>query len=153
MDHLKALAIKFIITLIVLFSILGIFNNATISNILLISALVTGVSYIVGDIFILPRFGNLIASIADFGLTFLSVWLLGALLFTPEFGLVPATLFIAALTTCTEAVFHIYMQTKVLDNEDEIYIDRSTVQHLQTEIGEENPNPDYIKKRENDSET
>jgi len=83
MDHAKALVIKFVAISIVLLSILSIYDTSTLGGILLISLFVTGVAYFLGDLFILPRYGNLIAIIADVALTFISVWLLGMLLFRP----------------------------------------------------------------------
>lgn len=152
MKHLKAIGIKFIAITIVMYSVLAGFYTATVGNIFLISILVTGLSYVLGDLFILPRFGNLTATIADFGLTFFSLWVLTSLFFQTDYGIVTASLFSAILVSSTEAIFHLYMQSKVLHNEDEaLYI--PDVNRYQTEYGEENPEWDIIeikkdKKRE-----
>lgn len=153
MEHVKALGIKFIVISIVLFSILSSFYTATLGNILVISLLVTGVAYVVGDLFILPRLGNLIATIADLGLAFIAVWMLSELFFVADYGIVTASLFSALLIACSEAIFHLYMNRKVLQSEEEIFVkNRNTnVGNLQTEFAEEEYDRDIIeldKKRE-----
>lgn len=148
MSHLKAISIKFLIIATIVFSTLGIFSGASLWNVLFISLLVTGIGYVVGDLFILPKLGNLIATIADFGLAFLSIWILSAMFFQAEFGLLPTTLFASILISCSESVFHIYMNNKLPNDHDEIYIrNRSNNLNVQTEFGEENPDQDYIKRR------
>ncbi|MBM7571003.1 YndM family protein [Aquibacillus albus] len=155
MKHLKAISIKFLVIAIVLYSILTSFYSASLLNIFIISVLVTGVAYVVGDLFILPRFGNLIATIADFGLAFGAIWLLSVFFLGLEYGIVAASLFCAILISLTEALFHIYMDNKVLHNGDEeIYVDRyQTSRQLQTEFSEENPDIDIIElKKKKDGE-
>ncbi|MFC4323567.1 YndM family protein [Litchfieldia salsa] len=118
MKHLVALGIKFGVISIVLLSVLSIFTYATISGILVISLLVTGVSYVLGDLFILPRFGNLVATIADFGLAFLSVWFLSSFFIEATFPIITASFFIAIFITLTEALFHVYMKSRVFNSEE-----------------------------------
>ena len=114
MNHVKALGIKFIVISIVLLSILGIFSEtATLGEILIISFLVTGVSYILGDLYVLPKFGNLMATIGDFGLSFLSVWALSSIFLEPNFSIVAASLFAALFITFSEALIHPYIQNKI----------------------------------------
>ncbi|MRH44680.1 DUF2512 family protein [Aquibacillus halophilus] len=149
MDHVKALGIKFIVIAIVLFSILAIFNNASLTNILIISILVTGVSYLIGDLFILRRYGNLIATVADFGLAFISVWLLSTLFFQVEYGIFSASLFIAFFISISEAIFHMYMQRIVFKQDKEIYINRRVLSNnFQTEFSEEKLDRDIIELRD-----
>ncbi|WP_186578189.1 YndM family protein [Aquibacillus kalidii] len=146
MNHLKAIGIKFIVISIVLYSILAGFYTATIGNIFVISLLVTGVAYVLGDLFILPRFGNLIASIADLGLAFLSIWLLSSVFFAEEYGIMSASLFSAILISCSEAVFHLYMNSKVFHKDEDVYInrDKQFSGDFVTEFGEEEYDSDVI---------
>ena len=67
MDHLKVIGIKFIVIAVVIYSLFGILYNATLMNLFWISLLITGISYLIGDLFILRKFGNIKATIADFG--------------------------------------------------------------------------------------
>lgn len=70
MKHLVALLIKYTAISAVLLVILGIFQDISIPRVLFISLIITGTAYAIGDLFILPRYGNTIATIADFGLSF-----------------------------------------------------------------------------------
>ncbi|MEH7382144.1 YndM family protein [Bacillus sp. JJ1533] len=117
MRHFKALGIKFIIISIVLLSLFGIFRGASISKILVMSLLVTGIAYLIGDVFTLPRMGNLFATLADFGLSFFSIWLLSYLLLENTSSLITASLTAAAVITACEALFHAYMKEKVIGDE------------------------------------
>jgi hypothetical protein len=139
MKHLKALGIKFIVTSIVLLSVLGIYYNSTILEIIMISALVTGVAYVVGDLFILPKFGNIVATLADFGLAFLSIWGLSLLFIAPPDRLATAALFAAVFIMLSEALFHAYMENKVLDKgQNNITFNSTSFQNkFQTELAEE----------------
>ncbi|WP_138418469.1 YndM family protein [Aquibacillus sediminis] len=148
MNHFKTIGIKFLIIGTIVFSMFGIFGGASLTDMFIISLLVTAVAYVVGDLFILPRFGNLFATIADFGLAFLSLWILGLLFFAPEFGIVPTALFTAFFIACTEAVFHIYVNNQTPHDHDEIYLENRRM-NAQTEFAEENPDKDYIKRHHN----
>ncbi|MFD1038275.1 YndM family protein [Virgibacillus byunsanensis] len=134
MNHLKALGIKYIFTMIVIFSIFGIFYNASLGRLFWISVLVTGVAYLIGDLFLLPRFGNLVASIADFGLAFIAFWVLGNLLIQVSIQIIPVSLFAAFFITCCEPLFHTYMEERVLHKRREV----RPSHRLQTEVAEEN---------------
>ncbi|WP_010281757.1 YndM family protein [Bacillus timonensis] len=148
MRHFKAIGIKFIVISIVLLSLFAIFRGASISNILLMSLLVTGIAYLIGDLFTLPRMGNAVATIADFGLSFFSIWFLSYLFMENTSSLITASLTAAALITASEALFHAYMQKKVLKDENQQQISRQLQPSFQTEFAEENDiNPDEIKKK------
>ncbi|MBJ8055288.1 YndM family protein [Bacillus cereus] len=122
MKHIVALLIKYTAITAVLLIILGIFQDISIPRVLLISLLLTGAAYLIGDLFILSKYGNMIATIADFGLSFFGIWLL-----TPLFTDLDSTRnigfssFIAALIIGgIEVFFHIYMQKLVLRNDNEL---------------------------------
>lgn len=122
MKHFWALLIKFAAIGTVLFSFLSIFNTASLPVILFISVMTTAVSYFVGDLYILPKFGNFIATIADFGLSFVLIWFLSALMINTS-GSMLATIFFIALTIAgVEALFHIYVNTHVNSNSAESFI-------------------------------
>ncbi|MBE4906902.1 YndM family protein [Bacillus luteolus] len=139
MKHLKALGIKFIFTSIILLSVFGIYYNSTVLEILMISALVTGVAYVIGDLFILPRLGNMVASLADMGLAFLSIWGLSLLFINPPDRLALASLFAAVFIMLAEALFHAYMENKVLDQgRNNMTFNMTSFQNkFQTELAEE----------------
>ncbi len=148
MKHLKALGIKFIFTSIILLSVFGIYYNSTVLEILMISALVTGVAYLIGDLFILPRLGNIVASLADMGLAFLSIWGLSLLLIAPPDRLALASLFAAIFIMLSEALFHAYMENKVLAKGlNNMTFNMTSFQNkFQTELAEEHDLHDLNKR-------
>ncbi|MFS0674026.1 YndM family protein [Ornithinibacillus sp. 179-J 7C1 HS] len=137
--NVKALGIKFIINLIVVYSIFGIFYNASLVNLFIISVLTTVIAYVVGDLFILRRFGNIVASIADFFLAFVTLAVLGGLIIQTDMPIVLASLFAAFFLVLTEPLLHAYMQEKGPDEKKDRHLASG---NLQTEFAEETtPNP------------
>ncbi|HDR7904013.1 hypothetical protein COM66_27640 [Bacillus cereus] len=122
MKHIVALLIKYTAITAVLLIMLSIFQGISIPRVLLISLFLTGTAYLIGDLFILPKYGNGIATMADFGLSFFEIWLLTSLFTnldaTHNIGF---TSFLAALIIGgIEVFFHIYMQKLVLRNDNEL---------------------------------
>ncbi len=122
MKHIVALLIKYTAVTAVLLVILGIFQGISIPRVLLISLFMTGAAYLIGDLFILPKYGNMIATMADFGLSFFGTWLLTSLFTnldaTRNIGF---SSFLAALIIGgIEVFFHIYMQKLVLRNDNKL---------------------------------
>ncbi|WP_176764796.1 YndM family protein [Natribacillus halophilus] len=133
MKHVGAVIIKFLMMTFVLWFIFGLFGDVSFANILLISVVLTGVSYLVGDLYVLSNFGNTAATIADVVIAWLGIWALGNALF-PNWGLFWLALLTAATIAVFEAFFHIYMEKIVLTDEDSTSNDTSS-KHLQTEFG------------------
>lgn len=136
MDHVKALGIKFIAIAVTIFSIFGIFYDATLINLFWISLLVTGISYLIGDMFILRRFGNITASISDLGLSFLLLWGLGNLFIENGMPIVYASLLTAFFITCCEPFIHGYIVENFSDP-PEPHERAHTPNILQTEFGKD----------------
>lgn len=63
MKHIVALLIKYTAITAVLLIMLSIFQGISIPKVLLISLFLTGTAYLIGDLFILPKYGNAIAEI------------------------------------------------------------------------------------------
>ena len=130
MKHIVALLIKYTAITAVLLIMLSIFQGISIPRVLLISLFLTGTAYLIGDLFILPKYGNAIATMADFGLSFFGIWLLTSLFTnldaTHNIGF---SSFIAALIIGgTEVFFHIYMKRLVLRNDDKL-TNHNHIQH------------------------
>ncbi len=136
MKHLMALGMKFVATSIVLLSILSIFSGARISEILLVSLLLTLVSYALGDLFILPRFGNVVATIADFGLSFLLIWFMGYLFLSPTVSIITASIFAAIFISLTEALIHAYLLNRT-NREENRRTTNIRMNQYQTEFAQE----------------
>ncbi|NLL38080.1 MAG: DUF2512 family protein [Clostridiales bacterium] len=75
MKHVIALAAKFILIAVILEIVLNIMTALSFWQILMISLAVTVASYIIGDLIVLPAFGNMIASITDIGLALIIIHL------------------------------------------------------------------------------
>src|SRR5699024_7681157 len=106
MVYLKTLSIKALAIGITVFSLFGIFYNADVMNLFWISLLTTGLAFLIGDLFVLRRFGNVTASIADFPLAFLSIWLLGSLFIEASIPIATTSLLADLFITCCEPLIH-----------------------------------------------
>ncbi|MEN2768566.1 YndM family protein [Ornithinibacillus xuwenensis] len=144
--NFKALGIKLIVNIIIVFSIFGIFYNASLMNLFWVSILTTAITYFIGDLLILPRVGNTIATIADFGLAFLSLALLGSLFIQTDMPIVTTSLFTAFFIALCEPLLHAYMKEK--GEEDKRHFKTITSQHFQTEFGEETEGQRFIEEKD-----
>ncbi|MBM7554845.1 DUF2512 family protein [Thalassobacillus pellis] len=114
MAHLKALAIKGVMTLVLLWLVLSLGFNFSFLNVLTITIVLGTVAYLSGDLYVYPKKGNMVATTADFGLTFLAVWLIGM-----AFGITTGTAAIAGVVAGVvlgmgEYIFHFYIKRKNL---------------------------------------
>ena len=75
MKHILAVILKFIIVAVILEIALIILTNLGFRDILIISAIVTIVSYIIGDVLILRGSSNAVATFADMILAFSALYL------------------------------------------------------------------------------
>lgn len=110
MKYVKAFLLKFVMVTLVLWIILGGFYDVSFGDILTTSFLLSGGAFLIGDLFILPKFGNFIATVADFGLAMLGVWLLGALLFEEGISLGTAAFLSAIAIAIGEYFYHMYLE-------------------------------------------
>ncbi|MBU9720642.1 MULTISPECIES: DUF2512 family protein [Bacillaceae] len=148
MNHIKVFAIKYSLVALVTLSVLTIFNVAS-ATILWITLLVTVPAYIIGDFFLFPKFGNLIASAADFGLYTLGLWIALYFFAIPTVTSLQAALFATIFITFIEALFHEFVIGR------KIKLKRVENQHTmryQTEFGEDMDVNSSIKRTEYDNE-
>lgn len=142
MRHRNAFIMKFLLVAAILFFMLLIFENASWVDILIISLLITIVSYVIGDLFILPRTGVFTAAVADFVINFAAIYFLASLFIEQAYPLGIVSGFAAFFIACVEGFFHRYMIDHVFigkkENQDSIFMNRN----LQTEFAEE----DVVKK-------
>lgn len=136
MVHLKALGIKWLYTVAILFSLLAIFDNFTFGQVIILSLILTGISYVVGDLMILPAIGMVGAAIADFGLSFLIVWFMSGVYIGQSGAIVLASLTAAYFFALCEGLFHAYMRERVLPRKQAAVIPFPNM-NLQTEASEE----------------
>jgi hypothetical protein len=117
MKHVKALAIKFVSSLVLLSLILGLLFDMAFSNIFLITLVLGVAAYLIGDLLILPRTNNTVATIADFGLAFLIIWFMSENL-TYGDNHFSMSLIAALGVALFEYMFHKYVANNVLPNKD-----------------------------------
>ncbi|SFJ80165.1 Protein of unknown function [Halobacillus dabanensis] len=120
MEHVKALAIKSVLTLIVLYLVLGIGYGASFGGVLLLTLVLGAISYLSGDLFILPKTNNLPATIADLGLTFLVVWAAASWFMSIDGSALLAALISAVIIAIAEYGFHIYLASHVLPKNNRV---------------------------------
>ncbi len=140
MEHTKALLYKFILILASLLVVFGFIYGVSFGDILLMSIILTIVLYILGDLVILPRFGNLTATLGDFGISYLGLWFLGNMYVEEDIRLSVASFLSACLITIGEAFFHMYLDRNVFgdDNEEQNNDSKAlNVGAFQSEMAEE----------------
>ncbi|MEN6325510.1 MAG: DUF2512 family protein [Syntrophomonas sp.] len=113
LKHLQAILYKFLIVLVALEIVLGLLTNLSFAQILSISATVTLLAYILGDVLILPISNNTMATLADFGLAWATIYLFNYIYRGVVISITDAFL-AAAVLGIGEWVFHKYMATSVI---------------------------------------
>ena len=106
--------------------ITGIFDGE-LGDTLLISLILTFLAYVLGDLMIFRKAGNdhdrnsdhvkrnTIATISDFVLSFLVIWLVGKSLFTDDSDVLKAAMISALIIAVGEWFFHKYLDRHVFD--------------------------------------
>lgn len=117
MRTLMVMVMKFVCCLIAFSVGLDLFFQATITEIVSFSLLVTIVSYFIGDRLILPAFGNATASIIDFFLTYGVVWIFGSVVLTNYLQIAWGSVLSAVIVTIGEVFLHYYLLTRDLRTE------------------------------------
>lgn len=107
---ITALIIKFLITLGAAWIAFTMFGNGSFTFILTLSIVGTIINYLIGDLLILPNWGNIIASIGDGGLSIATAYAL-AYIFYGTRANTTATAFIifGIIIAVAEYFFHIYL--------------------------------------------
>ncbi|WP_102274983.1 YndM family protein [Cytobacillus massiliigabonensis] len=149
MKHVIALAIKGIASLALLYLILGMMYGMSFGNVLFITLVLGMVAYIIGDMLILPRTNNLVASFADFGLALMVIWLMSSVL-TNGGNLFSMSLVASLGVALFEFFYHKYISNNVINN-SQASQNYSGNMRFQTEASEELiPNREEIKNRRDD---
>lgn len=117
MKHIYALLIKFIMVTVVLEIVLSLMTNLTFTEILNISIAVTLIAYAIGDLYILSSSNNTIATVADFVLTLVTIYLSNYILNIREISFTDA--FVSALVLgIGEWIFHKYIARNVFPDRE-----------------------------------
>jgi uncharacterized BrkB/YihY/UPF0761 family membrane protein len=118
MQHIKALVLKTIATLALTFVILGLFFNYSFVNVLTLTILIGIISYVLGDLLLLPRTNNLTATISDFAIAMLLTWFYLSNITVNENNVFIASVLTAIGLALFENFFHKYMVTNVLRDKE-----------------------------------
>ncbi|MEC0278725.1 YndM family protein [Bacillus halotolerans] len=138
MKHIIALASKTALTLALLYVILDRVYHASFLSVLFIAFFLSFVTYLSGDILILPRTSNITASLADFGLSLVILWIFLETQTRNGFSPFAAALIASVCLTVFEYFFHRYLLKNVLDEtfRNELTVKDNTLQY-QTEASDE----------------
>ncbi|KKI94066.1 membrane protein [Bacillus sp. SA1-12] len=113
MKQLTILLIKFVTCMIAFGLGLDLFFDATMVDIVSFSLFVTIVSYVLGDRIILPQIGRRAATVADFVLTYLSVWIFGSILLDNYMQIAWGSIISAVIITAAEVFVHLFLQERI----------------------------------------
>ncbi|MCP3028441.1 DUF2512 family protein [Halobacillus sp. A5] len=108
MTHAKYFASKLVGCLALLFLILGIGYEMSFGNVFLIALVLGVLSYVIGDMMILPRTNNIIAVISDFVLAFAVIYFMSSALTTAG-DIFNAALLSAVAVAVFEFIYHKYV--------------------------------------------
>ncbi|MDM5188987.1 YndM family protein [Bacillus sp. DX4.1] len=117
MGNVTVLLIKFISCIIAFAIGLDLFFDATIVDVVSFSLFVTIVSYMFVDKIILDRIGNSAAIMADFLLTYLSVWIFGNILLGNHMQIAWGSILSAIIFTLSEVFVHRYSRSHTSTHE------------------------------------
>lgn len=117
MKHVEALILKFIIVAVVLELVLMSLTNLTFGRILFISLIVTVLAYLIGDMLILPRSNNTVATICDFILALFTVLIFNYVYYNARITFWSALLS-AAIIGVGEWFFHKYLVKRTIKEEE-----------------------------------
>jgi len=107
MKHTVNLLIKLGAIFVLMALLLPGYGRSAWTQLLITAVLLTVLSYVAGDLWILPKFGNWAALLAEFGLAALVVWGMAAAL--PMFTVSGPGIWVTALAVAiAEAVIHWY---------------------------------------------
>ncbi|QUG43382.1 YndM family protein [Psychrobacillus sp. INOP01] len=113
--YMKAFFMKFIMITAVLWVVLSIFYDVSIPDVLITSVVLSVVGY-VGDVFILPKIGNVWAAISDFVIAYLVIFFLGSYIYEQPLALGAASFITALLLMVGELFLHQYMHSNIFES-------------------------------------
>ncbi|WP_110928667.1 DUF2512 family protein [Bacillus massiliglaciei] len=122
MNHGLNLLVKAAIVLPVMFIMLWLFFNVSLTSFLLLSLILLVLAYTAGDLYLFPRAGNVIGTIGDFFLALAVLWI-GLGLVGYEHPYI-AALVTAAVLAVGEWFYHMWLEEHALKvKADEDYIE------------------------------
>ncbi len=118
MKHIVVIILKFIVVLALLEIFLSLLTELTVTQILVISAAVTLITYLAGDLLILPFSTNAITALCDAIVIFVTIWLFNYVPYYSFIGVGDAAV-CAVVLGIVEIFFHKYVARAVHPNRRE----------------------------------
>ncbi len=118
MRHSIAIAIKFALTAVSLYFVLGLFYGVPFIHILSMSILLTAIGYLT-DFFILPRVGNLSALFTDMGVSFAIIASYLLYFLSVHFPVTTSSIYATIVISAGEWFFHRYMRKTMFRDQPE----------------------------------
>ena len=109
----KSFLIKFVMIFATVFIVLGWYYNVGLVDVLITTIALLVLGYI-GDIFLLPRIGNSLATLGDLILDILVIYGIGTILYN-EIPLLNAALATSLILILGELFLHPYIEKKISD--------------------------------------
>lgn len=131
-NYIWAFIVKFIGVAVLTFSLYGVFLDATIVMLFLMTFIVSAVTFI-GDVFILPRINQALAAVGDAVGYFVLYYVLGTLVVEAAISPLLPALTAAYFGGLAEMIYHIY----VMDRLHEVPRLAPAPTRYQTEMAEE----------------
>jgi hypothetical protein len=98
-----------VLIFLILFLLIPIFGKSTWTQTMITGLILAFLAYVMGDLWILPKLGNLVAVFAEFFLAALVVWVMMKAL--PHFALTAIGVWVIALVLALgEWLFHMYLE-------------------------------------------
>ncbi|MEH6943122.1 YndM family protein [Bacillus sp. JJ722] len=136
MKHIPAFLVKCVASFFILCLVLGYFYNMSYFEVFLITIVLSVFAYILGDMLILSRTNNIVATISDFVLAFFFTWGLSTTLTNDNNAFFIRSFFAAASLAIFEYFFHKYLVKKVFIDKEHMQQQKTTLRY-QTEVSEE----------------
>lgn len=111
MDHIRALAVKSLADGLPAVLVLSTLGRMNLGESVIVAIIMTFFAYIVGDLWVLPRSNNSMATTADAGLVFFVLWAFRAMGMTISWASVVSTS--VALAAVEGLFFHSYLHREV----------------------------------------
>ncbi|WCK52791.1 DUF2512 family protein [Aneurinibacillus sp. Ricciae_BoGa-3] len=118
MKHIKAFIIKFLRFLFDIYIFIGLVYDQPFSIVFELSLVLSLISYILGDLILLPTLGINSATAADFVIIALGIWL-GMLAYGVNVHIFVYVL-LALFLTVEEFVYHVYVQNKIFNKKSTV---------------------------------
>lgn len=135
MEHVKALIVKFVMITAILWFVLGLFYGVDFGEIITISIILTPLAYVIGDLLILRYFNNTAATLADFGLSFITIWIIGVAIINEPISVAAASLISSVAIAIGEWFYHYYVNNQVFEGDSKDH--RTLNEAYSTEFAEE----------------